>query len=238
VSGPIAKVDSVPGGGSRVDTHFVRNTRSGHVVYAFVRLVVCGLTQLYTRTSIHGRENVPTAGAYVIAPVHRSYIDTPLAACVTRRRVRFMAKASMWKHRWFGWLISTFGAFPVHRGTADRESFKRAIAVLEGGEPLVLFPEGERKDGPIVQPLFDGAAFVAARAGVPILPVGIGGSARVLPRGSSMMYPRKVHVVIGRPIRVEVGSSGRASRPAIAAASVELRDSLQRLFDEAQSRVG
>lgn len=223
---------------ARVETHFVGNTVVGRIVYAFVRLVVCGFTQLYTRMSIHGREHVPTSGAYIIAPVHRSYIDTPIAACVTRRRVRFMAKATMWKYRWFGWLISRCGAFPVHRGTADREALKRAIAVLDGGEPLVLFPEGERKDGPVVKPLFDGAAFVAARAGVPIVPVGIGGSARVLPRGASMLHPRKVHVVIGEPIVVAPGPRGRASRPAIAAASVQLRDELQRLFDEAQSRVG
>ena len=59
----------------------------------------------------------------------------------------------------------------------EKDAFKKldafvlstAISVLEDGEPLVLFPEGERKDGPIVQPLFDGAAFVAARAGVPLM---------------------------------------------------------------------
>lgn len=234
---PVSKVDEVAGGG-RVETHFVANTRSGRLFYAVVRFIVCGITMLYTRMSIHGKEHVPRSGPFVIAPVHRSYIDTPIAACITRRRVRFMAKASMWKLPWFGWFISTCGAFPVHRGTADREAFKRSIAALDGGEPLVLFPEGERKDGPTVQPLFDGAAFVAARAGVPIVPVGIGGSARVMPRGASFLYPRKVHVVIGPPIVVEAGASGRASRPAISAATLQLRAELQRLFDEAQSRVG
>lgn len=222
----------------RVDTHFVGNTWFGRLVYAVARFVICGLTMLYTRMSIRGREHIPESGAYIIAPIHRSYIDTPISACVTRRRVRFMAKDSMWNKRWFGWLISTMGAFPVHRGTADRESFKRAIAVLEDGEPLVLFPEGERKDGPTVEPLFDGAAFVAGRAGVPIVPVGIGGSARVLPRGSKVIYPRKVHVVIGPPITIPTGPSGRAARPDVTAASGKLRDELQRLFDEAQSRVG
>jgi 1-acyl-sn-glycerol-3-phosphate acyltransferase len=222
----------------RVETHFAGNTWLGHLVYAVARFVICGLTQIYTRMSIRGREHIPESGAYIIAPIHRSYIDTPIAACVTRRRVRFMAKDTMWKKRWFGWLIATMGAFPVHRGTADRESFKRAIAVLDDGEPLVLFPEGERKDGPTVLPLFDGAAFVAARAGVPIVPVGIGGSARVLPRSSKLIYPRKVHVVIGPPITIPTGPSGRAARPDITAASGELRDELQRLFDEAQSRVG
>jgi 1-acyl-sn-glycerol-3-phosphate acyltransferase len=110
--------------------------------------------------------------------------------------------------------------------------------VLEHGEPLVLFPEGERKDGPVIQPLFDGAAYVAARAGVPIIPIGIGGSARVMPRHAKMIHPRKVHVVIGEPIRAEVGESGRASRQAVAEVTRQLSDELQRLFDLAQSRVG
>ncbi|MEY4251507.1 MAG: hypothetical protein RL691_388, partial [Actinomycetota bacterium] len=71
-------------------------------------------------------------------------------------------------------MLSALGAFPVTRGSADREALKRCIAVLEAGEPLVLFPEGTRQSGPIVQPLFDGAAYVAVKAGVPIIPVGIG----------------------------------------------------------------
>ena len=58
----------------------------------------------------------------------------------------------------------------------------------------MLFPEGERKAGPIVQPLFDGAVYVAVKAGVPIVPVGIGGSERVMPKGAKFVYPRKVHV--------------------------------------------
>ncbi len=76
-----------------------------------------------------------------------------------------------------------------------------------------MFPEGERKDGPVVQPLFDGTAFIAAKAGVPIIPVGISGSDRVMPRGARFVFPRKVHVLIGAPIQVEVGPSGKAGRP-------------------------
>ena len=72
-----------------------------------------------------------------------------------------MGADKYWKNRAFGRLLTALGGFPVTRGTADREALKRCIAVLEGGEPLVLFPEGERKSGPIVQPLFDGAAYVA-----------------------------------------------------------------------------
>ena len=226
------------GNGTRPRTHLAGQSRGSHLVYTVFRSIVCWFTQAVTRLSIEGRGHLPATGAYVLAPIHRSYIDTPVAACVTRRRLRFMGKAEMWKYPSLGWFFSALGAFPVNRGSADREALARCVAVLEHGEPLVLFPEGERKDGPIVQPLFDGAAFVAARAGVPIIPVGIGGSARAMPRGARMIHPRKVHVVIGEPIVAEVGVSGRASRRAVSAATDQLSAELQRLYDLAQARVG
>ncbi|HSP29607.1 MAG TPA: lysophospholipid acyltransferase family protein [Ilumatobacteraceae bacterium] len=219
-------------------TWLASDSPASRSTYRVVRSLVCWFTQLFTRMRIEGRERLPTSGAYVLAPVHRSYVDTPIVACVTRRRIRFMGKQEMWKYPRLGWLFSALGAFPVNRGTADREALSRCITVLERGEPLVLFPEGERKDGPRVHPLFGGAAFVAARAGVPIVPVGIGGSARVMPRHARMIRPKKVHVVIGDPIIVEVGAAGRASRRAITEASEQLAVELQRLFDLAEARVG
>ena len=219
-------------------TRFASDSRASMLTYRVFRSLVCWFTQVVTRMHIDGRDRLPPAGAYVLAPVHRSYIDTPIVACVTRRRIRFMGKQEMWKYPRLGWLFSALGAFPVNRGTADREALSRCITVLERGEPLVLFPEGERKDGQRVHPLFDGAAFVAARSGVPIVPVGIGGSARVMPRHAKMIRPKKVHVVIGDPIVVEVGASGRAPRRAITDASERLSVELQRLFDLAEARVG
>ena len=223
---------------ARLETVFAGQTVAGKVLYTVFRSAICWFTQVFTRMSIEGKENLPKSGAYVLAPVHRSYVDTPITACVTRRRVRFMGKDSMWKFETFGKLLSALGAFPVSRGTADREALKRCIAVLKGGEPLVLFPEGERKDGPIVQPLFDGAAFVAVKAGVAIVPVGIGGSARVMPRGAKFIFPKKVHIVIGKPIRVEVNANGRANREAVSVVTKQLHAELQRLYDHAQSHVG
>ncbi len=223
---------------TKIETTFAGQSIPSKIIYAVFRTLVCGITQLWTRMTFEGKEHLPRSGAYVLAPVHRSYIDTPITASVTRRRVRFMGKQEVWKYPVLGSLLSALGGFPVARGTADREALKRSVAVLESGEPLVLFPEGERKDGPIVQPLFDGAAYVAAKAGVPIIPIGIGGSARVLPRGAKFLHPGRVHVAIGAPIRAEVGPSGRASRKAITAVTEQLHTELQRLFDRAQSTVG
>jgi 1-acyl-sn-glycerol-3-phosphate acyltransferase len=103
---------------------------------------------------------------------------------------------------------------------------------------LVLFPEGERKSGPVVQPLFDGAAYVAVKAGVPIIPVGIGGSEGVMTKGSKMIHARKCVIVIGAPIFVAPSSDGPTPRSVIHDVSSRLHADLQRLFDEAQSHAG
>ena len=194
--------------------------------------------RLYWRETVEGLEHVPE-GPFVLAPVHRSNIDTPLVAAVTRRRMRYMGKESMWKYRLLGWIFTALGGFPVRRGVADREAMRRCVEVLRGGEPLVVFPEGTRQAGPLVQPLFEGAAYLAIRTGVPIVPVGIGGSERAMPKGSKVLRPVKVHVIVGEPL-VPVTGEGttRASRRAVREVTDRLRADLQRLFDEARVKAG
>lgn len=223
-----------------VDSRFAGTGPMSRAAYYVVRAIVSTFTQLWTRMRIEGREHLPATGAYVLAPVHRSYIDTPISSCLTRRRLRFMGKDTLWKYGWSGWTLSALGGFPVSRGTADREALRRCVAVLRNGEPLVLYPEGERKSGPVVQPLFDGAVYVAIKAGVPIVPVGIGGSERVMPKGSKFIHPRKVRVIIGAPIIPATAADGssRASRSAVKSLSDELHATLQRLFDAAQAAAG
>jgi 1-acyl-sn-glycerol-3-phosphate acyltransferase len=223
---------------TEVDSFLAGQSAMSRAAYYVVRAVVSAFVRIWNRLTIEGREHVPRTGAFVLAPVHRSNMDTPISSCVTRRRLRFMGKDSLWKRRPAAWFLSSLGGFPVTRGRADREALRRCIAVLEAGEPLVLFPEGERKSGPVVQPLFDGAAYVALRAGVPIVPVGIGGSERVMPKGAKFIHPHKVHAIVGPPITMPATSGGRVSRSAVHDVTAELHATLQQLFDDAQKRVG
>jgi 1-acyl-sn-glycerol-3-phosphate acyltransferase len=218
---------------SEVDSFMVGSSLPAKAFYMFGRNVVVGITRILCRPTIIGREKIPATGAFVLAPVHRSYIDTPLAAVVTRRRLRFMGKDSMWKWRPFGWVLSALGSFPVTRGTADREALKRCVAVLDSGDPLVLFPEGERKDGPIVQPLFDGAAFVAVKAGVPIVPLGIGGSDKAWVRGHKLPRFAKCTLIVGDPIFTESIEGARIARSNVRDVTTQLQIELQRLYDAA-----
>jgi 1-acyl-sn-glycerol-3-phosphate acyltransferase len=207
--------------------------------YRVARGVVEVFCRIWFRVDIRGREHVPKSGAYVIAPVHRSNVDTLLAGCLTHRRIRFMGKDSLWKHRWAGAFLSSLGAFPVHRGTPDREALRSCEEALRGGEPVVLFPEGTRQSGPTVQPLFEGAAFVAARAGVAILPVGIGGSEWAMPKGKKWIVPVKVVMVVGTAIPAPVRPvGGRVARRAVTETSEVLHKQLQVLFDEALALAG
>ncbi|MCU1392181.1 MAG: putative acyltransferase [Ilumatobacteraceae bacterium] len=219
---------------SKVDAYLAKQSFLSKANYQFWKTIITGSTRIVTRMEVHGRENVPKTGAFVLAPVHRSYLDTPISAVVSNRRFRYMAKDSMWKKAWYGWLISSVGGFPVSRGTTDLEALKRCFLLLAQGEPIVMFPEGERKSGPIVQPLFEGAAYVAARGKVPIVPVGIGGSEAVMPKGAKFIHPHKVRVIVGKPLYPVAGENGRVPRSEVKRLTAELHTELQRLFDLAQ----
>lgn len=209
------------------------------ILYRIVRALVVGVCKLLFRVTFEGRENMPSDRPFVLAPVHRSFLDFGLVAGATKRRMRYMGKEELWKVKLGGKLLSALGAFPVHRGSADREALRTSIQVVEGGEPLVLFPEGTRRKGPVIEDLFEGAAYVAARTGVPIIPVGIGGSERAMQKGKRLPRPVKVHVVVGKPIQPPVTTDGgRVSRRAVHDLTEQLQAELQRLFDDAQRKAG
>ncbi|HKN39835.1 MAG TPA: lysophospholipid acyltransferase family protein, partial [Acidimicrobiia bacterium] len=123
------------------------------LAYGFVRALVEGVCRLLWRIKVVHKERVPASGACVLAPSHRSFLDTPFLACVTRRRIRFMGKAELWKYRWSATFLSALGGFPVDRRGADRAAMRAAEAALAGEEPLGMFPEGTRRSGPVVEEL-------------------------------------------------------------------------------------
>ncbi len=205
------------------------------VVYGTVWHLVRWFTRFWVHTTYLGFENVPKTGAYIVSGNHRSIVDFMIVGMVSRRRLRYLGKDSVWEAKWFVPIANTLGGIPVARGTADRESMSRCIEALRGGEPLVLFPEGTRKEGPVIEELFDGVSYIAIKAGVPILPLGIGGSAKVMPKGKWIPRRRKVTVLIGEPIYPpDPQRSVRKTAPEMTAI---LHTRLQELFDEASRLV-
>jgi 1-acyl-sn-glycerol-3-phosphate acyltransferase len=216
-----------------VTTKLAGQSRGNRFFYLTIRFIVIAICRVYLRLRIFDAHKIPKKGTFILAPSHRSTLDIPVAAATTRRRMMYMGKDSMWKIKPIGVFLTALGSFPVTRGSADLEALKRCIAVLERGDPLVLFPEGTRRNGRIIEPLFDGAAFIAYKTGVPIIPVGIAGSEEIWPPGTKLPRPRKCVVVVGDAIYPKDLSGARASREIMGEFTVELQSSLQKVFDRA-----
>ena len=209
------------------------------IVYRVCWSALWLLCKAWFRFRVVGKGNLPSVEPYILAPVHRSYLDTPVGGMVTARRQRFLGKESLWRSRVAGRFLTIVGGLPVERGTPDPAALRASHEVLERGEPMVMFPEGTRQYGPVVRAdlMHAGPAFVAARAGVPLVPMGIAGTDHAMPGGSPRIRPIRVVMVVGEPIRPPV-VEGRVPRRVVADLTEELRQGMQACFDEAQRLAG
>jgi 1-acyl-sn-glycerol-3-phosphate acyltransferase len=182
-----------------------------------------------------GADNVPD-GPVLLAGNHVSYGDPVLLWCAAPRRVHFMAKSELWESGFLGWALDRVWAFPVRRGTADREALSIAGALLATGETVGVFPEGTRNREGTAEAQ-QGAAFIAMRAGVPIVPVGIAGTDRIKPKGTRFMRFPRVTISYGTPVRAEeFGEMGRKQRVEAMTAEVMARINLE--LDRARGAIG
>jgi 1-acyl-sn-glycerol-3-phosphate acyltransferase len=201
--------------------------------YRIVRWIVAGGSAFVYRARIVGRERLPRGG-YVLASSHRSMMDIPFAAWITPRRLRYMGKASLFEVPVLGKIFEVLGGFPVQRDGSDRKALRDSIAMLQNDEILLVYPEGTRQNGPKIQPLQPGAAYLALRAGVPIVPLAIAGSEEILrTRKSPIPRFQSVAMVIGEPIRTPPHEKGVVPRAEVDALSEQLKDTLQDLLEQA-----
>lgn len=168
-----------------------------------IRGVVHVLARLAYRIELVGR--VPP-GPCIVAANHESLLDPPLLALAARQPLHFLAKVELWRYRPGAWLMDALGGIPIRRDRRDLLSVGRAEELLRAGETVALFPQGTVRGGAWTR----GAARLALRTGVPLVPVRIVGTARALSRGR-VGLPR-VRIVVGEPLRVA------AARPTVAAA--------------------
>jgi 1-acyl-sn-glycerol-3-phosphate acyltransferase len=131
-----------------------------------------------------------------------------------------MAKSELWAHDVIGWGLDMFWAFPVDRGTADRTALGKAKAYLDAGEPVAIFPEGTRNFAGEAEAQ-GGAAFIALRSGVPLMPVGITGTAGIKPAGTRFIHFPRVTISIGEPVRAE-DFPGLSRKQAVEAMTAEV----------------
>ena len=232
-----------------------KRSLGNRIFYSTARRLCLLISGPYLRQRIKNRQHLPAEGPVIVAPGgHRSNLDTLLVGMAVRRSAFYMAKDSLFKSRFWSSFIRAFGGFPVARDKLDRRALETAVEALERGEALIVFPEGSRQEGPKLQPLFVGVAWLSAKTGAPVVPLGIGGSQKVMPIGKIMPRPHRIRMILGEPMpppltggsaagssatgKSAAGSSARASREARDEFTKDLSEKLQVLFDEAQEWAG
>lgn len=181
-----------------------------------------------------GVEQLRTAPPVIIAPVHRSNLDSLIVGVLGGRRLPTLAKESLFKLKPVGWWIAGLGAIPLDREAADREATTAARKILDSGKPLMIFPEGTRQSGREIAELFDGTTWIAAKTGASIVPVGIAGTEDAMPPGAKLPKRTAVGVSVGAPI---VMPEGRVPRSKLTELTQEMREALQAANDRAHELI-
>jgi len=168
----------------------------------------------YGRLRVEGARHVPPTGAVVIASNHRSMLDIPVMVVATPRPVFFMAKRELYGDPVRDWVWRRLGGFPVRRQVADLRAIDTALSLLEGGDAVVVYPEGTRSRYGDMLPFLLGSAWLALKAGAPIVPCGVIGTGRQ-PGWNGRVAPwvgKHVRVRFGEPIAVERVDDARERR--------------------------
>ncbi len=136
-----------------------------------------------------GKERVPRTGGVLILANHISDLDPIVTYMACPRPVYFMAKQELFAMRFVGAILRAFGTFPVKRGEPDREAIRRAVALLKAGQAVCIYPEGRLSPDGQLLPLEPGVALIARLAAVPVICVGLEGTTRVVPYGTTLPRP-------------------------------------------------
>jgi 1-acyl-sn-glycerol-3-phosphate acyltransferase len=201
----------------------------GSPLFLLARAIFRVSFRLFFRLKVTGAENVPADGGVLVASNHQSFFDPIIVAISNRRSVFFMARDSLFRSRYFGWLLRNVGAFPVRRGAPDRKALREAVERLQAGAVLLVFPEGTRTRDGSLGPLHSGPAMLAFRAGVPIVPAVIKGAVDAWPRTKKIFRFRPISIAYGRPLP----PPATGERETCDEIRRKLQDSLESLMQEA-----
>ena len=166
-------------------------------IYVVGRILVIPIFKLLFFYKVNGKKNLPKKGPYIVCSNHLSNYDPVFLALTQKRQIYYMAKAELFKNRFFSWLIRKLGAFPVERGAGDGKAINEAEQVVNDGRLLGIFIEGTpSKTGEFLRPK-SGAAIIAQQMNVPVIPVCI------TPKNKKVKVFQKVTISWGKPMSVE-----------------------------------
>lgn len=170
------------------------------MLYIITKIKFLIIFKLFFRLKVAGQENIPQDGPFIIVANHSSLLDPIILGVSIKPKIIFVAAAYLFEIRWLGYLLRKANSIPVQREN-DIKAIKQSLKILQQGGVLGIFPEGgvdRQKDD---LPIKAGAAYLATKVGVPIVPIRIKGADKVLPRGAKFIRSlNKIEVEIKKPI--------------------------------------
>ena len=170
------------------------------MLYIVAKYIFLVIFKLLFRLKVTGQENIPQDGPFIIVANHSSLLDPVILGVSVRPKIIFVAASYLFEIRWLGYLLRKANSIPVQREN-DIKAIKQALKILQQGGVLGIFPEGgiDRQKNNL--PIRAGAAYLATKVGVPIVPIKIKGADKVLPRGAKFIRSlNKIEVKIKKPI--------------------------------------
>jgi len=179
-----------------------------------------------SRLTVTGAENLGKHPVAVYACNHTSYMDIPVIFAVLPFQFRILARKQLWSIPFIGWYLNRSGQMPIDTANphATLSSLGAGARALRSGMPLFVFPEGGRTSDGELRPFLSGAAYLAIRAQVPLVPLALGGVYELLPIHTHHFYPGELTLKIGEPIET-VGMTMRQTDELTA----RLREAIERL---------
>ncbi|MGK9146855.1 1-acyl-sn-glycerol-3-phosphate acyltransferase [Plantibacter flavus] len=205
--------------------------------YWFMKYLVAGpILKTIFRPWVIGAENIPEHGGAIIASNHLSFIDSVILPLCVDRRISFLAKSEYFRGKGFGgWATKTFmlgtGQLPIDRsgGKASEASLNTGLAVLGGGNLLGIYPEGTRSPDAKMYRGRTGVARMVLEAGVPIVPIAMIDTEKVMPIGTKLPRIRRIGIVIGKPLDFSRFEGMEGDRFILRSVTDELMVELRRL---------
>jgi len=169
------------------------------MIYAITCFFLRILCRVAFRFKAYGMENVPKKGSFILAANHVSFLDPPAVGAFVTRKMNYIAKKELFKNRYFGWYMRKIRTIPMDKDNMSYGSMKEVVKKIQGGIPIVVFPEGTRGDGSAFLEPEPGAAFLALKFDLPVLPVYVKGTKKAMPEGVRSMRKEPVSVFYGKP---------------------------------------
>ena len=191
------------------------------------------LAPLLTRMHVEGRDNIPKEGPFFLVPNHQSILDPLMIQAFCSRRVHSMTKSTQFGSPVMYWLLPRIGAFPARRYRTDPQCVRTVLRLLEDGEGVGIYAEGERSWDGRMQPFRRGTIRLILKAGVPIIPVGITGSYDVWPRWSKRPRRASVRIRYGEPIELGRHDDRAERETAVESTTTLLRARIRELMGTA-----